>query len=346
MVELYCELLLARANVLDQLAFGEKGAKARSRGKDALKRVNQTGSPAGAGRKGDGEGRGGLFGGAFGRKKEDHGVNIRTDAKGGTTIEERGGGGAGAGAGVGAGGDDGDDDYIDQALDEAAVAVFYAWSRFPHDVRELTILRSLLADRWGKDFMTLAQDNKAEVPVPERLAKGLRVRAPSQELVDSYLREIAKAYGVDWPAGEKGELGDAPGEFEPRSSTSKGPDGGDEDGGDVQEKSTSTSPLPSTPQKPAQTRRTSEAEELNRFTPPRGLHSGRSPVSVAPPGPRSDNPNPKVKLPGPDSEQGQTGEQKSRDEVSPPGARKSSASGAGAIPEVDELTKRFAALRR
>lgn len=185
MVELYCELLLARANVLDQLAFGEKGAKARSRGKDALKRVNQTGSPAGAGRKGDGEGRGGLFGGAFGRKKEDHGVNIRTDAKGGTTIEERGGGGAGAGAGVGAGGDDGDDDYIDQALDEAAVAVFYAWSRFPHDVRELTILRSLLADRWGKDFMTLAQDNKAEVPVPERLAKGLRVRAPSQELVDS-----------------------------------------------------------------------------------------------------------------------------------------------------------------
>lgn len=331
MVELYCELLLARANVLDQLAFGEKGNKARSRGKEALKRANQTGSPAGAGSgKGDG---GGLFGGAFGRKKDDHGINIRTDVKGGTTIEELGGG------------DDGDNDYIDQALDEAAVAIFYAWSRFPHDVRELTILRTLLADRWGKEFMTLAQDNKAEVSVPERLAKSLRVRAPSEELVDSYLREIAKAYGVDWPAGEK-DLGDAPGEFEQRSPTSKGHDGDGGDGGDIADKPTSTSPSPSTPQKPSQTRRASEAEELNRFTPPRGLHSGRSPVSVAPPGPRYDNPSPKVKLPGSDNDQSQAGEQKGGDEVSPPGARKTSSSGTGAIPEVDELSKRFAALRR
>lgn len=233
-----------------------------------------------------------------------------------------------------------EEDYIEEGLDEAAVAILYAWSRFPHDVRELTILRGLLADRWGKDFMTLAQDNKADVPVPERLAKGLKVRTPSQELVDSYLREIAKAYGVSWPPGNgDGELDGAQGEYDMGSSTSKGEDGGGGDGGDVREQPTTT---PSTPQKPSQARRPSEADELNRFTPPRGLHPGRSPVSVAPPGPRSDNPSPKVKLPGSNNEQTQT---QAGGEVAPPGPGKSS-SGTGNIPEVDELTRRFAALRR
>lgn len=314
MVELYCELLLARANVLDQIAFGEKGARARSRGKEALKRANMSG----AGAKAVGKGAdGGGVGSWFGRKSEASG-RPQDEGK-----EDEGGK---------------EEDYIEEGLDEAAVAIFYAWSRFPHDVRELTILRGLLADRWGKDFMTLAQDNKAEVPAPERLVKGLKVRTPSQELVDSYLREIAKAYGVSWPpGGGEDDLGGAPGQFD-TGSTTKGEDGGG-DGGDISEQPTIP---PSTPQKSSQPRRSSDADELNRFTPPRGLHSGKSPVSVAPPGPRSDNPNPTVKLPGSNSEQAQP---QSGDEVAPPGPGKSP-SRAGNIPELDELTRRFAALKR
>jgi vacuolar protein sorting-associated protein IST1 len=210
--------------------------------------------------------------------------------------------------------------------------IFYSWSRFPTEVRELTILRSLLADRYGKDFMALAAENRlADVKVPERLVKGLRVRPPSAELVESYLREIARAYKVSWSGlgsdshlDEKDEeegLADIPGEF-------RGGDGEGGDEGDV----------------PEGRRRASDTAELTRATPPRGIHahqlSGKSPVSVAPPGPRSDNPNPRVKVP--DENDNAYGGSSPSPSPAPRGA-KADKSG---IPEVDELTRRFAALKR
>ncbi|KAB8251627.1 regulator of Vps4 activity in the MVB pathway-domain-containing protein [Aspergillus flavus] len=316
MVELYCELILARANVLDQNAFSEKGVEARNRAKEAwveMRRKEQGlgsspgsaasgGDAAGSGKR-SGFGFGALFGGGGSKREET------------VAVESTGVQGVGDAA------------YIDSALDEAAAAIFYAYPRFPADVRELTILRGLLADRYGKEFMTLAQDDRFPeadgLKVPERLVKGLRVKPPSQELVDSYLREIARAYGVAW-GGDAEELGEAPAEFV---------DGdGDDDataGGDV----------PVTPRKegrPADVeRRMSETAELNRATPPKGLQSGKSPVSVAPPGPRSDNPNPRVKVPD--------GNGKGEAEVEP---RSPSKTTKGGIPELDELTRRFAALKR
>ncbi|KAJ5575372.1 hypothetical protein N7450_009271 [Penicillium hetheringtonii] len=250
MVELYCELLLARANVLDQLAFGEKGTRARLRAKELYKK--QTQPQAGGGS----------------QKKE---ASVADDA--GALSDE-------------------DDTYMDTALDEAATVVFYAWHRFPHELRELTMLRTMLGERYGKEFMTLAQDNKVDtVKVPDRLLKALRVKPPGQDLVESYLREIAKAYGVAWPEEDlntQEDLGNAPPEF---VDDTKGDDDGNE-GGDV----------PATPTKPhanaAESRRASETNELSKATPPRGPAAGRSPVSVAPPAPRTDNPNPRVKVPG------------------------------------------------
>lgn len=151
--------------------------------------------------------------------------------------------------------------------------------------------------------------------------KGLRVRPPSRELVDSYLREIARAYGVSWN-GDAENLGGAPTEF-----VDDADEGGDE--GD----------LPVTPRKESRPsevqRRMSDTAELNRATPPKGLQAGKSPVSVAPPGPRSDNPNPRVKVPDANG----NGEA----ELEP---RSPSKSSKGGIPELDELTKRFAALKR
>ncbi|KAK6835281.1 hypothetical protein RU639_001979 [Aspergillus parasiticus] len=316
MVELYCELILARANVLDQNAFSEKGVEARNRAKEAwveMRRKEQGlgSSPRSTSGGGDAVGSGkrsgfrfgALFGGGGSKREET------------VSVESTGVQGVGDAA------------YIDSALDEAAAAIFYAYPRFPSDVRELTILRGLLADRYGKEFMTLAQDDRFPeadgLRVPERLVKGLRVRPPSQELVESYLREIARAYGVAW-GGDGEELGEAPTEFV---------DGdGDDDataGGDV----------PVTPRKegpPADVeRRMSETAELTRATPPKGLQSGKSPVSVAPPGPRSDNPNPRVKVPD--------GNGKGEAEVEP---RSPSKTTKGGIPELDELTRRFAALKR
>ncbi|KAJ5624834.1 hypothetical protein N7510_001143 [Penicillium lagena] len=340
MVELYCELLLARANVLDQLAFNEKGTRARMRAKELLKKQNQaqaggTAGSATAGASG-GESTGSRFGfswlggsgGGGGPKREGTPPSTAAPEDSGAALSDE------------------ENTYMDTALDEAAVAVFYAWHRFPHELRELTMLRTMLGERYGKEFMTLAQDNKVEgVTVPERLLKGLRVRPPTHELVDSYLREIAKAYGVSWPEGEaegQAVLGSAPPEFvdeETATSNHKGDqdDDGNEGGGDV---------LPSTPSKESQARptlsearRASETSELNKATPPRGSMAGRSPVSVAPPGPRSDNPNPRVKVPGSEEEKKDSGSVAKNE-----GAAKSS-KGNG-IPELDELTRRFADLKR
>lgn len=192
MVELYCELLLARANVLDQLAFGEKGTRARLRAKELYKKQTQ---PQGGAAAKPAESSGPRFGfawlGGGSQKKEE---SLADDA--GLLSDD-------------------DDTYMDTALDEAATVVFYAWQRFPHELRELTMLRTMLGERYGKEFMTLAQENKVDtVKVPDRLLKGLRVRPPGQDLVESYLREIAKAYGVPWPEEEMQEdLGSAPPEF-------------------------------------------------------------------------------------------------------------------------------------
>ncbi|KAJ5819539.1 hypothetical protein N7474_005130 [Penicillium riverlandense] len=337
MVELYCELLLARANVLDQLAFNEKGTRARMRAKELLKKQNlaQAGGAAGsaAAGAGGGESTGSRFGfswlggsgGGGGQKREGTPPTAPEDSGAALSDEEN--------------------TYMDTALDEAAVAIFYAWHRFPHELRELTMLRTMLGERYGKEFMTMAQDNKVEgVTVPERLLKGLRLRPPTQELVESYLREIAKAYGVSWPVGEdaeQAELGSAPLEFVDEgtaTSNAKGDqdDDGNEGGGDV----------PSTPGKESQSRptlsearRASETSELNKATPPRGSMAGRSPVSVAPPGPRSDNLNPRVKVPGSEEETKDSGSVAKNE-----GAAKSS-KGNG-VPELDELTRRFAELKR
>ncbi|OOG00687.1 hypothetical protein ASPCADRAFT_125697 [Aspergillus carbonarius ITEM 5010] len=320
MVELYCELLLARANVLDQAAFGEKGTRARSRARIEAQKQHAPSSSSSLATKSSGTGF--SFWG-FGRKDTTTTITaqsaIRDSAKG----EEGEGNGSG---------EEEKEGYIDLALDEAAAVIFYSYPRFPHDIREMTILRGLLSDRWGKDFMMLAQENKLEdVRVPERLLKGLRVRPPTGELVESYLMEIARAYGVAWPVDKESPSrvdGDVPGPMDEGKDGSEGEGGdGDGDGG-----------LPSTPRKIGQAseseaRRASETVELNKATPPRGLFSeGKSPVSVAPPGPRTDNLNPRVKVAGEDvsrdSTQGQTRTGKSE------------------IPELDELTRRFAALRR
>lgn len=345
MVELYCELLLARANVLDQVAFGEKGAAARSRVREEKMRSEaekkKPGSAPSSGGGGDGESGASrsLFGFSFGRTSK-----TTTPTPDTTKFED-----------PNTSTKDNDDEkinYIDPALDEAALVVFYAWPRFPHDVRELTIVRTLLADRFGKDYMALAQENKLEhVHVPERLVKGLRVRPPAQDLVDNYLREIARAYGISWGEQEQEQqdaetdLGSAPPEFIDAENKHDAESDNDNDAPN----------LLSTPQKqqhPDKSRRTSETNELSKATPPRGApQPGKSPVSVAPPAPRTDNPNPRVKVPGQSPSLSQNNDAQDNNKAPAEDGKRDSESGSrgkdpNRIPEVDELSRRFAALRR
>ncbi|KAJ9298026.1 hypothetical protein DTO217A2_8523 [Paecilomyces variotii] len=294
MIELYCELLLARAAVLDAIAFGEKGGRGRSRAK------MEEGRRGGNAKDGGGGGGFGLFGGGGNKPKEE-------ENEAGEEGEEEG--------------------YIDPGLDEAAAAIFYAWPRFPREVRELTTLRNQLVERWGKDFASLAQDNKAGIKVPERLVKSLRVRPPPKELAESYLREIAKAYGVAWPKEEARESSSS--EFVDHNASSASASASS---GDIPDAT------PSTPRKPdlSELRSVSEAE-LSKATPPRDI-GPQSPVSVAPPGPTTDNLNPKVKFPG--SETGNDNNNNNNNQTSEP---KKTGNG---IPEMDELARRFAALKK
>ncbi|KAJ5167148.1 uncharacterized protein N7482_005929 [Penicillium canariense] len=321
MIELYCELLLARANVLDQLAFGEKGTRARLRAKELLKKQTQ----AHAGEKASAtttESSGSRFGFSWlggSQKAEVKPAIAARPLEGPGDISEE------------------DNAYMDTALDEAAVAIFYAWHRFPHELRELTMLRTMLGERYGKEFMTLAQDNKVDsVKVPDRLLKSLRVRPPGQELVESYLREIAKAYGVEWPVGEdlntQEELGDAPPEFVDDVPH----DAHEGQGGDLPQTPKKQYTSPTSRPNLSEARRASETSELNKATPPRGPAAGRSPVSVAPPAPRTDNPNPRVKVPGSEDNAAKAS----------PGVGSQSKSNTNGIPELDELTRRFADLQR
>ena len=203
------------------------------------------------------------------------------------------------------------------------------------EIRELQQARALLVDKYGKEFAMAAVDN-TEGKVAPRVLDRLRVEPPPPELVHRYLEEIARTYGVDWPKGR-------------RKKEEEGGDEDDEPGDGEKEPAEAKAPALEEPL---------TAEELSRATPPREVGGPKSPVHVAPPKPSTDNVSPRVKLPEPPELK--------------PGSRlanatkKATASGSGSstagqggnasgekndvvggkIPDVDELSRRFAALKK
>ncbi|KAJ5963080.1 hypothetical protein N7481_013385 [Penicillium waksmanii] len=225
---------------------------------------------------------------------------------------------------------------MDIGLDEAAVVVFYAWYGFPHGLRELTMLRTMLGERYGKVVHDIGRGKQgrycqgtrstSEVIARAPIWVGFGVELPSRD---------RKAYGVDWPEEDildsQEDLGSARPEFV--KDTTPG-DGDNNQEGNV----------PATPTKPradiTESRRASETSELSKATPPRGPAAGRSPVSVAPPAPRTDNPNPHVNVPGSE------GDGSANTTSDAAGSGSQGKSNNGGIPELDELTRRFADLKR
>ena len=199
-------------------------------------------------------------------------------------------------------------------LEEAAASIIYAAPRLPRDVRELGIVRSMLIERFGKEFAIKAQENTDNI-VPDRVIKKLSVEPPGPKLVQAYLEEIARTYGVDWPP-QSHELEEAQQEVDEE-------DDDDAEGGAKEQPILADGAGPMTP----------KAKDLSLGPlPPKGqptVEGSKSPVSVAPPAPRSDNPNPKLKLPG-------GGQVK--------GERKKEVGALGAPPTVDDLASRFRAL--
>jgi vacuolar protein sorting-associated protein IST1 len=229
-------------------------------------------------------------------------------------------------------GADGAEDLA-SGLEEAAASIIYAAPRLPREVRELGIVRALLVERFGKEFAIRAQENRDEI-VPKRVTDKLKVEPPKEALVTAYLTEIARTYGVEWPPRKEGEEE----EMEELGREVDGEEEGDDDGegGGAKEKPIAIDGGAQM-QTPVKKNRVDlgkayDREELSWATPPKDVGVAKSPVSVAPPGPRSDNLSPKVKLPDGKA-------------AAPPKPQPKNVVG-GAVPTVDDLAKRFSALKR
>ncbi|KAI9847611.1 MAG: hypothetical protein M1837_002185 [Sclerophora amabilis] len=221
----------------------------------------------------------------------------------------------------------------DPGLEEAVKSIIYAAPRT--EIKELQQARQLMVEKYGKEFALVAMDN-SDGKVAERVLKKLRVEPPEPELVTLYLKEIARTYGVNWP--KKRETEDTP-EYD-EDDDDDNPSGG-------QAVKNLEAPL--------------STDELSKATPPRDL-GPKSPVSVAPPSPSTDNVSPAVRLPRPpelkpSSKMGGTKKQTPNTDAQKPsmdggGDVKKGAGGGGKgvvggkIPDVDELSARFAALKK
>ncbi|KAI1755168.1 regulator of Vps4 activity in the MVB pathway-domain-containing protein [Xylaria castorea] len=212
----------------------------------------------------------------------------------------------------------------DPGLEEAVKSIIYAAPRT--EIKELQQVRALLGERFGKEFVLAAIEN-SDGSVSEKVVKKLSVTPPKPELVQGYLEEIAKAYGVDWPKGTR-ELGQPPELIDEELNNndhSEGPGGG-------QAQKISSTDLP------ADSKAAQEREDLSRATPPRTLGSS-NPLHVNPSSPSTENPRPKVTL--------NSMELKPNKKMVESGIAKPREEGKGnGIPDVNELAARFAALKR
>lgn len=211
----------------------------------------------------------------------------------------------------------------DPGLEEAVKSLIYAAPRT--EVKELQQVRALLVEKYGKEFALQAIENSDE-KVAQKVLQKLRVEPPPEKLVNGYLEEIARTYGVDYMT--KGSR-DEPPEY-------VGDDDENPSGGQAQK--ALEDPIP------ADGKEAEERVELSKATPPRNFGPS-SPLRVNAPNPSTDNLHPRVKGAGLDLKP----TKKMLDAtVSTPKKTGTESKGpvGGTIPDVDDLAKRFAALKK
>ena len=217
-----------------------------------------------------------------------------------------------------------DSTVCDPGLEEAVQSLIYAAPKT--EIKELQQVRLLLGERYGKEFVLAAMENR-DKKVSEKVVKKLSITPPKEELVVGYLEEIAKTYGVNWPNKAKVDLGDPPNFLD---------DDDDNPSGGQAQKNLEEPLVAEQDAKGA-----AAQEELSKATPPRTI-GHTNPLQVNPPSPSTDNIHPKVTL--------NRIELKPNKKMEDAAASKQGASKKGdisdGIPDVNELAKRFAALKR
>ncbi|CDO92764.1 unnamed protein product [Kluyveromyces dobzhanskii CBS 2104] len=99
--------------------------------------------------------------------------------------------------------------HDDDGINEATRAIVYASIHAP-EIKELLQIKDLLGLKFGGEFIKAIVDSK--IGVPDKVLKKCSPRLPEQDLVELYLREIARTYevsysGLDQPVvGENTEI--------------------------------------------------------------------------------------------------------------------------------------------
>lgn len=207
---------------------------------------------------------------------------------------------------------------LDPALEEAVRSIIYAAPRT--EIKELHTVRALLVDKFGKDVAVASMEGEG---VAERVMKKLKVETPKEELVEAYMTEIARFYGVPYGTAKSEDEED---------------DDDDEPSGGVGEKAELEEPVPTDDADPSTSKKAEEREALAKASTPKKL-GPQSPLRVVPPSPSTDNVAPRLKLPGSAAAK----VAKSEANTKKPAKKED---GLGRIPDVDELAKRFAELKR
>ncbi|KAI4937741.1 hypothetical protein J4E85_000176 [Alternaria conjuncta] len=208
---------------------------------------------------------------------------------------------------------------LDPALEEAVRSIIYAAPRT--EIKELHTVRALLVDKFGKDVAVASMEGEG---VAERVMKKLKVETPKEELVEAYMTEIARFYGVPY--------GTAKSEDEDEDE-----DEDDEPSGGVAEKVDADLEDPISTDD-STSKKAEEREALAKASTPKKL-GPQSPLRVVPPSPSTDNVAPRLKLPGSAAAK----VAKSEANTKKPAKKED---GLGKIPDVDELSRRFAELKR
>lgn len=202
---------------------------------------------------------------------------------------------------------------LDPALEEAVRSIIYAAPRT--DIKELHTVRALLVDKFGKEVALASMQAEG---VAERVVHKLRVETPSETLVEAYLSEIARFYGVAYGTSST----DSSAHADAAADVDEHRDDDDDDDDKGQD----------------------EREALAKANTPKKL-GPQSPLRVVPPSPSTDNVAPRLKLPG--AKDYVAKHEPSKESKSEPEKDSNSERGPGGkIPDVNELARRFAELKR
>ncbi|KAK2715384.1 IST1 homolog [Artemia franciscana] len=86
---------------------------------------------------------------------------------------------------------------IDEGLAEAISSIIWAAPRMQADVAELQVIADQLTMKYGKQYGQACRDS-AVATISPKLQQKLGVQAPPRHIVEKYLVEIAKHYGIEY----------------------------------------------------------------------------------------------------------------------------------------------------